>query len=70
MDVLHKIRQNRFLLIGRAGMNLYADPPGIQVQESSQFYTCLGGSSANMAVTLRYWLRCPMTPLGTLYSIN
>ena len=49
---LHRLRQNRFLLLGRAGMDLYADPPGIQTQDASQFYACLGGSSANIAVAI------------------
>ncbi len=42
----------RFLVIGRAGMDLYPDPPGTRTEEATQFFTCLGGSSANIAVAL------------------
>ncbi len=42
----------RFLVIGRAGMDIYPDPPGTKTEEAVQFFTCLGGSSANIAVAL------------------
>ncbi|TAG10252.1 MAG: 5-dehydro-2-deoxygluconokinase, partial [Rhodobacterales bacterium] len=41
-----------FLVIGRAGMDLYADPPGARIEEATRFTTALGGSSANIAVAL------------------
>ena len=41
-----------FLVIGRAGMDLYADPPGTRIEEATQFTAALGGSSANIAVAL------------------
>lgn len=41
-----------FLVIGRAGMDLYADPPGARSEEATAFTTALGGSSANIAVAL------------------
>lgn len=41
-----------FLVIGRAGMDLYPDPPGMKTEEATQFFSCLGGSSANIAVAL------------------
>jgi len=41
-----------FLIIGRAGMDFYADPPGVRTEEASQFICHLGGSSANIAVGL------------------
>ena len=41
-----------FLVLGRAGMDLYADPPGTRIQEASKFTTALGGSAANTAVAL------------------
>ncbi len=41
-----------FLVIGRAGMDLYPDPPGTKTEEATQFFSCLGGSSANIAVAL------------------
>lgn len=40
------------LVIGRAGMDLYADPPGTRIEEAARFTTALGGSSANIAVAL------------------
>lgn len=43
---------NRFLVIGRAGMDLYADPPGTRSEDAMQFSASLGGSSANIAVAL------------------
>ncbi|SLN66180.1 5-dehydro-2-deoxygluconokinase [Roseisalinus antarcticus] len=42
----------RFLVIGRAGMDLYADPPGAQVETATRFTTALGGSSANIAIAI------------------
>ncbi len=49
---LRKISQNNFVIIGRAGMDFYADPPGAKTEEASQFFACLGGSSANIGVAL------------------
>lgn len=40
------------LVIGRAGMDLYADPPGTPMEHALRFTTALGGSSANIAVAL------------------
>lgn len=39
----------RFLIIGRAGMDFYADPPGTRLEEAVSFTVALGGSSANIA---------------------
>lgn len=41
------------LVLGRAGMDLYADPPGTRTVQAARFFACLGGSSANVAVALR-----------------
>ncbi len=41
-----------FLVIGRAGMDLYADPPGATIETATRFTTALGGSSANIAAGL------------------
>jgi len=49
---MHAIRGNRFLVIGRAGMDLYADPPGTTIEEATHFTAALGGSSANIAAGL------------------
>ena len=45
-----RIGRNRFLVLGRAGMDLYADPPGTRSEEARQFSAALGGSAANIAV--------------------
>ena len=50
---LSPIKDNNFIIIGRAGMDLYPDPPGTKTQEATQFFACLGGSSANIAVALK-----------------
>lgn len=42
----------RFLVLGRAGMDLYADPPGTRTEEAQAFFAALGGSAANIAVAL------------------
>lgn len=49
---LSRISQNDFVIIGRAGMDFYAHPPGTKTEESEQFYACLGGSSANIGVAI------------------
>ncbi|WP_179380724.1 5-dehydro-2-deoxygluconokinase [Jannaschia marina] len=41
-----------FLIVGRAGMDFYPDPPGTRTEEATRFVSCLGGSSANIAVAL------------------
>lgn len=41
-----------FLVIGRAGMDLYPAPPGTKTEDAVQFTAALGGSSANIAVAL------------------
>ena len=41
---------NRFLVIGRAGMDLAAAEPGRSLEQGGQFVSDLGGSSANIAV--------------------
>jgi len=50
--LLAKLAGGRFLVIGRAGMDLYADPPGTRMEEATAFTAALGGSSANIAVAL------------------
>jgi 5-dehydro-2-deoxygluconokinase len=46
---LLRIAPDRFLVLGRAGMDLYADPPGTRAEEAALFATALGGSAANIA---------------------
>jgi 5-dehydro-2-deoxygluconokinase len=43
---------NRFIIIGRAGMDFYPDPPGTKTENATQFFSCLGGSSANIGVAI------------------
>ena len=47
-----RLALNRFLVLGRAGMDLYADPPGTRIEEAHAFVSHLGGSAANIAVAL------------------
>ena len=44
-----QIAANDFLVLGRAGMDLYADPPGTRSEEAQHFTSALGGSAANIA---------------------
>lgn len=52
MADLARLAGKTFLVIGRAGMDLYADPPGTRTEDATRFTTALGGSSANIAVGL------------------
>lgn len=47
-----RLKMNSFLVIGRAGLDLYADPPGTEVEDARMFSAALGGSAANIAVAL------------------
>ncbi|WP_120495584.1 5-dehydro-2-deoxygluconokinase [Kiloniella sp. EL199] len=49
---LEKIKGNNFVVLGRAGMDLYPDPPGTKTEDATQFVAALGGSSANIAAAL------------------
>ena len=44
-----RIKSGSFLVIGRAGMDLYADPPGTTIEAARAFFPALGGSAANIA---------------------
>ncbi len=48
-DLLAGIRQNNFLVIGRAGMDFFPHPPGTKTEEATEFRSGLGGSAANTA---------------------
>ncbi|MCU0827783.1 MAG: 5-dehydro-2-deoxygluconokinase [Tabrizicola sp.] len=52
MADLARLSGRNFLVIGRAGMDLYADPPGTRIEEATRFTAALGGSSANTAAAL------------------
>ena len=49
MDVIEGIKGNNFVVIGRAGMDLYPDPPGTATEDAQAMTVALGGSSANIA---------------------
>ena len=50
--VLAGIAQNNFVVLGRAGMDFFPDPPGTKTEEADTFKAGLGGSSANIAAGL------------------
>ncbi len=50
---LSRLKSKQFIVIGRAGMDLYADPPGTRTEDATQFFTCVGGSSANICVAIQ-----------------
>ncbi len=52
IPALARLRDNRFLVIGRAGIDLSPDPPGSRTEAALRFTACLGGSGANIAVAL------------------
>ncbi len=52
MTDLSRIDRNDFVIVGRAGMDFYPDPPGTKTEEASHFFACLGGSSANIGVAI------------------
>ena len=52
MGDLYRLAGKGFLVIGRAGMDLYADPPGTRLEQATAFTAALGGSSANIAAGL------------------
>lgn len=44
-----RLGRNNFLVAGRAGMDIYAHPPGVRLEEAQYFQAALGGSAANIA---------------------
>jgi 5-dehydro-2-deoxygluconokinase len=50
--MFERLRDGRFLVVGRAGLDLYADPPGTEVENAEGFHAALGGSAANIAVAI------------------
>ncbi|MDU8912023.1 5-dehydro-2-deoxygluconokinase [Aestuariicoccus sp. MJ-SS9] len=49
MDLMEGIARNDFLIVGRAGMDFFPDPPGTSVEHGAVFHAALGGSAANTA---------------------
>ena len=50
--VLKGISAKNFVVLGRAGMDMFAHPPGVKSEDADVFHADLGGSSANIAVGL------------------
>lgn len=50
--LLKKLSQNNFLVMGRAGMDMFATPIGVKSENADEFRADLGGSSANICVGL------------------
>ena len=50
--LLSGIAQKNFVILGRAGMDMFAHPPGVKSEDAEVFHADLGGSSANIAVGL------------------
>lgn len=46
------IRKNNFVVFGRAGMDMFADPQGVKAEHADTFRADLGGSSANICAGL------------------
>jgi 5-dehydro-2-deoxygluconokinase len=44
--------KNNFLVVGRAGMDLYAGPVGTSIEQADQYFATLGGSAANIAAAI------------------
>lgn len=51
-DLIAAVAKRRFVVLGRAGMDLFADPPGTKSETAETFRADLGGSSANICVGL------------------
>jgi 5-dehydro-2-deoxygluconokinase len=49
---VNNIKNNQILVLGRAGLDLYADPPGTRTEDALAFTSALGGSAANIAVAI------------------
>jgi 5-dehydro-2-deoxygluconokinase len=47
-----RLRLNRFVVLGRVGMDLYADPPGTKIEAATGYTAAIGGSAGNIAVAL------------------
>jgi 5-dehydro-2-deoxygluconokinase len=50
--LIQKLARKSFLVIGRAGLDLYPDPPGTRTEDATCFVAALGGSSANISAAL------------------
>ncbi len=50
--LIEGIRKGSFAVFGRAGMDMFADPPGTRAEHAETFRADLGGSSANICAGL------------------
>jgi 5-dehydro-2-deoxygluconokinase len=50
-NILNNISK-KLLIIGRAGMDIYPEPPGVKTEDAENFSAHLGGSAANTCVAL------------------
>ena len=50
--IINQIQKNKFLILGRAGVDIYPDPPGTKTENAKYYVSHLGGSSANIAVAI------------------
>lgn len=50
--VWQRMALNRFLVLGRVGMDLHADPPGQRIDTAGRYTAAIGGSAGNIAVSL------------------
>ncbi len=47
-----RMRQGRVVVLGRVGLDLYADPPGTRIEEAAAYVAAIGGSAGNIAAAL------------------
>jgi 5-dehydro-2-deoxygluconokinase len=52
MEHTPSFSKNNFLVVGRAGMDLYAGPVGTKIEDAEQYFAALGGSAANIATAI------------------
>ena len=52
MPARKSIGKNKFVVLGRAGLDLYPEPPGTAIEDANSYSAHLGGSSANIAVAI------------------
>lgn len=52
MADLSRLKGGSFVIVGRAGMDFYPEPPGTRTEDATHFFACLGGSSANIGVAV------------------
>jgi 5-dehydro-2-deoxygluconokinase len=47
-----RLQLNRFVVLGRVGLDLYADPPGTRIEDARHYISAIGGSAGNISVAL------------------